>query len=286
MCVSRPFLALLVGLAVTIAATAGDAPKVSGSITANGKTSALKYAYAMPKEDPFDKKKSATFVLVTDQEVPAAALADEFEFMTWRDKANLKGFMVLINDEQRVVSGSIYEPGLKHNGFSSVGMQKVELTAMTPSRITGKVSLPEPGEFFGDTYQYTATFDLPVVAVKPPAAEPLKGKPLPAGGGEPAKAYWAFTKAVAAGDMAGIRRGAAAERAKQMDVPEFKEMLPMIQAMQPKNVKITGGSVDGNTATLLATAKDGKETSTGTITMVREGGAWKVEKESWKTKSE
>ena len=286
MCVSRPFLALLVGLAVTIAATAGDAPKVSGSITANGKTSALKYAYAMPKEDPFDKKKSATFVLVTDQEVPAAALADEFEFMRWYDKAKLKGFAVLIDGDKKVVSGNVYEPGLKHNGFSGVGMQQVELTAMSPSSIAGKVFLPEPGEFFGDTYQYTATFDLPVTAVKPPAAEPLKGTPLPAGGGEPAKAYAAFSKAVAAGDMAGIRRGVAAERAKQMDAPEFKEMLPMIQAMQPKNVKITGGSVDGDTATLLATAKDGKETSTGTITMVREGGAWKVEKESWKSKSE
>src|SRR5688572_16577823 len=186
MCVSRPFLALLVGLAVTIAATAGDAPKVTGSITANGKTSALKYAYAMPKEDPFDEKKTATFVLVTDQEVPRAALADEFEFMSWRDKANLKGFAVLINDEKRVVSGNVYEPALKHNGFSGVGMQEVELTAITPQRIAGKVFLPNPGEFFGDTYQYTATFDLPVAAVKPTAAEPPKGTPLPAGGGEPA----------------------------------------------------------------------------------------------------
>jgi hypothetical protein len=285
MCVSRPFLALMLAGAVTIAAVAGDAQKVSGSITANGKTTALKYAYAMPKEDPFDKKKKATFVLVTDQPVPAAALADEFEFMTWYDKAKLHGFAVLINDEKRVVSGNVYDPALKHNGFSGVGMQEVELTAMTPQRIAGKVFLPQPGDFFDDKYQYTATFDLPVAAVKIPAEE-LKGKPLAAGGGDPGKAYAAFSKAVAAGDLAGIRRGASAERAKQMDAPEFKEMLPMIQAMQPKNVKITGGSVDGDSATLLATAKDGKETSTGTITLVREGGAWKVEKESWKTKSE
>ena len=49
MCVSRSFLALMLAGAVTIAAVAGDAPKVSGSVTANGKTTALKYAYAMPK---------------------------------------------------------------------------------------------------------------------------------------------------------------------------------------------------------------------------------------------
>lgn len=286
MCVSRPFLALLVGLAVTIAATAGDAPKVSGSITANGKTTALKYAVAMPKPDPFDKKKSATFVLVTDQEVPAAALADEFEFMRWYDKANLKGFAVLIDGDKRVVSGNVYDPALKHNGFSGVGMQQVELTAMTPTRITGKVFIPKPDDFFGDTYQYSATFDLPVTAVKAPAAEPPKGTPLPAGGGEPAKAYAVYAKAITAGDMKGLRKLVDAERAKQMDSAEFKEMFPMIQAMQPKNMKITGGAVDGDTATLLATAKDGKETSTGTITMVRQGGAWKVQSESWKTKSE
>ncbi len=169
--------------------------------------------------------------------------------------------------------------GFTWGGWITAGTAEVSVRG----KVVGKLG---PDDFFGDTYQYTATFDLPVTAVKPPAAEPLKGTPLPAGGGEPAKAYAAFSKAVAAGDMAAIRRGAAAERAKQMDAPEFKEMLPMIQAMQPKNVKITGGSMDGNTATLLATAKDGKETSTGTITMVREGGAWKVEKESWKTKSE
>src|SRR5262245_50408426 len=100
MSISRSFLALLISLAVTFAAIA-DTAKVNGSITANGKTTALKYAVAMPKEDPFDKKKKATYLLVTDQEVPVKALADEFEFMRWYEKANLHGFSVLVNDEKR-----------------------------------------------------------------------------------------------------------------------------------------------------------------------------------------
>ena len=66
----------------------------------------------------------------------------------------------------------------------------------------------------------------------------------------------------------------------------LKEKVPLIQKMQAKNIKVTGGAIDGDTATLLATGKDGDATSNGTITMVREGGAWKVAKESWKTKSE
>src|SRR5437870_12515136 len=161
--ISRSFLALLVSLAVAIAAL-GDTAKVNGSITSNGKTTALKYAVATPKEDPFDKKKKATFLLVTDQEVPASAIADEFEFMRWYDKENLHTFAVLINDEKRVVSGNVYDPALKHNGFSGTGMKEVELTAMTPQRIAGKIYIPKAGEFFGDTYLYSATLDLLVGA--------------------------------------------------------------------------------------------------------------------------
>src|SRR5262245_43368880 len=223
MCISRSCHVVFVALAVTIAATAGDAPKVTGSITANGKTTTLKYAYAMPKEDPFDKKKKATFLLVTDQEVPAAALADEFEFMRWYDKAKLHGFAVLINDEKRAVSGNVYDPAMKHNGFSGVGLQQIELSALTPQRIAGKISIPKPDEFFGDTYQYNATFDVPVVAVKAPAEEPPKGTPLPAGGGDPGKAYAAYSKALAAGDMAGVRKGVGAERAKGMESKELQQ---------------------------------------------------------------
>src|SRR5213596_2229519 len=129
-------------LAAVISFVAGTSfgQTVSGSITANGKTTALKYAVATPKEDPFDKKKKATYLLVTDQEVPAAAIADEFEFMRWYEKANLHGFAVLITEDKRVVSGNVYDPALKHNGFSGVGMQELALTAMTPTRIAGKIS--------------------------------------------------------------------------------------------------------------------------------------------------
>jgi len=283
MYISRSFLALLVSLAVAIAAL-GDTAKVNGSITSNGKTTALKYAVATPKEDPFDKKKKATFLLVTDQEVPASAIADEFELMRWYEKANLHGFAVLINGEKRVVSGNIYDPALKHNGFSGTGMQQLDLTALTPTHIAGKISIPKPDEFFGDKYQYSATFDLPVAAVKVAPPPPPKGNPLPAGGGEPAKAYLAFDKAVAKGDMAAVMNGVSAEQRKSMDDADFKKMFPLMQAMRAKNVKITGGTIDGNTATLLATGKDESGTTIGTITMVREGGAWKVKQEEWKPK--
>ena len=75
------------------------------------------------------------------------------------------------------------------------------------------------------------------------------------------------------------------EMAKQMDDPEFKQMFPMIQEMQPKNITITGGVVDGDSATL--DVKDNAEkNSVGTVSMVKLDGKWVLKKESWKTTSE
>ena len=76
--------------------------------------------------------------------------------------------------------------------------------------------------------------------------------------------------------------------AQNYTLGEFKEKEMeriMVQAMRTKNVKITGGTVDGNTATLLATGKDDSGTANGKITMVLEGGAWKVQNENWKSGS-
>src|ERR1051326_369022 len=170
--------------------------------------------------------------------------------------------------------------------FSGVGAQKLDVTAMDAKHVAGRIYLEKPDEFFKNTYIYDVKFDAPFSAAPKEAdAASLKGTQLPAGGGDPGKAYMAYTKVLAAGDLKGLRKALAADRVKTLDDPDFKEMFPMIQAMQAKNIKVTGGAVDGDTATLLATGKDGDATTNGTITMVRESGAWKVAKESWKTKS-
>ena len=110
---------------------------------------------------------------------------------------------------------------------------------------------------------------------------------LPAGGGDPGKAYAAYLKLLANGDMKGVLAGVSAARSKQASAdPDFKKLFPLLQAMQPKEIKITSGAVDGNNATLIATGKDGDTVSHGTVTLVKEAGAWKVEKEDWKSQSE
>jgi hypothetical protein len=260
---------------------------VDGSLTANGKTFPLKYAVAHPQKNPFDKKKTDTVIVFTDQAISPLQASDDIELMTVIGDKKLSGFTIEIDPDKSVISGQVFSPAFKKmTQFSGVGMQKLDLTAVSPTRVTGKVWMAKPDDFFDNVYQYTATFDLPVATATAMAPPAPKGTPLPAGGGEPGKAYAAYLKVLTAGDIPALRKSLAASRAKDIDDPDFKKMFPMIQAMQPKNIKVTGGAVDGDSATLLATAKDGQETSTGTVNMVREGGAWKVEKESWKTRSE
>lgn len=76
------------------------------------------------------------------------------------------------------------------------------------------------------------------------------------------------------------------------------EMKPMMfgfmKETSPKAVQVVSEEVKGETATVLLEgksapeAKDGnavKEECKGKVTFVREGGIWKIEKESWDIKS-
>jgi len=275
-------------LMLIVPTLAADA-SVTGSLTANGKTVALKHAYAQTRKDPFDKTKSVTVVIVTDQELSPAAASDEMELMQAQDKQQLSGFTATIDASKQVISATVFSPAFKKmKQFSGVGMQKAELTAMTSTRIAGNISMAKPDDFFDEKYQYNATFDLPVgKPAGPPPPPALKGSPLPAGGGEPGKAYAVYLKNLTAGDMKAVLGGISADRAKQASAdPDFKKLFPLLQEMEPKGIKVTGGASDGTHATLLATGKEGDAVSHGTITMVRENGAWKVEKEDWQSKSE
>jgi len=263
-----------------------------GTLKVNGKTFKLNHAYSGTKENPFDKKKTDIVILFTDTELPADVLKDDFALMEAQMKKPFNGVFAEVDGDKQVISGQIFSTALKKNmdQFSSSGTQKVDLTAFTPTHIAGKLYMSKEDDFFENKYFYTVDFDLPVTprSAKPANAKPEvpPGKALPPDGGDPRKAYDAYRKILAAGDMKGLRNMVSSERAKSMDDPDFKKMFPLIQAMEPKNVKYVNGSTDGDKATLNVTAKDANETSTGTVTMVKQSGKWKVDNESWKSRSE
>lgn len=272
-------------LLVAASVQAADPGTASGSITVDGKATKLKYAYSRTKKNPFDKSKTDVVLLISDIEVPADVFTNEFKMMRFVSDSHLAGVEVEIEDDKSIISGTIYNPGLTdmNGSFSSTGRHVLETTTFNGTDIAGKLSAPE-AEFFKHHYGYSATFH--ALPVAPPPPEKLKGTPLAADGGEPGKAYMDYTKVLRAGNLAELRKRLTADRAKQLDDPDIKKMLPVIQAMQPETIKITGGAVDGDTATLLVLGTSKDEKSTGKITMVKQGGRWKVEQESWETLSD
>jgi hypothetical protein len=253
----------------------------SGTLTVNGKEYALTNGHATPRKDPFDASRSTVFLVFTDQELPAGALFDEFELMKLADRG-ISGVTVQITEEKNSISGSFFSPGFKKiKQFSATGNQKIEITAMSSDRIAGTISVP-PGDFFDEEFAYSVEFDVPIERKPAPV---VKGKPLPAGGGDVGKAYEAYRKAVAAGDLPAIRLVVAADLVEATMEPDFPEMLEFIQMMQPKKIRITGGNIDGDNATLEVTSLD-EEHTTATVTMQREGGKWKMVKEAWRSGSD
>ena len=66
------------------------------------------------------------------------------------------------------------------------------------------------------------------------------------------------------------------EYTKTQLFPSLKSMMPPISS-----ITITGESIVGNTATLsLKNNNDSK--TTGTVTLKKESGLWKIEREAWK----
>src|SRR2546430_6366501 len=104
----RSSLALVLA-AFSLPALAADGT-VTGSLTANGKTFALKHAYAQTRKSPFDKTKSVVEVIVTDQEISPAVASDNIELMQAQDKLQLSGFTAMIDDRKQIISATVFSP--------------------------------------------------------------------------------------------------------------------------------------------------------------------------------
>ncbi len=267
------FVPLVLFVSVSMAAQTS-----SGTLTANGKKTPLDHVVATR-----DKEGKVHVLLSNTSVTPKQILDHSVDFDLAGPDKDFSGVQVVFDKDGEIISGSFYSPQFKEqNGqFSATGMHRFD-GKVTASNVDGKLYMDKQDDFFGSTYIYSAKFSVPISEVKEKKPAPPKGKPLPAGGGDPAKAYLAYLKTIQGGNAAQIRKAVSSERSKSISDKDLKELIPMLQAMAPKNLKITGGAVDGDKATLLATSKDGEETMNGTITMVKESGAWKVEQESWK----
>ena len=155
----RHCLALLVVLCplVAIAATPGTA---KGTITFNGKPKNLTYAYSWKEEDHFTKGQINTVVLLSDNKLTDAQMADRSARTEAARTGKFTGVLVNISPKGEIENGTFYTAA-EDGYFDASGMHKWEKKTLTAKQVAGKLSAAE-GHFFKTSYAYSATFDAPI----------------------------------------------------------------------------------------------------------------------------
>jgi hypothetical protein len=138
--------------------TAADG-KAEGTLTVNGKTTTVAYAYARMVPGFFDKDKKDTHVIVSDVPLDAKALADEFVRIGMAKEGKLHAFEITIDADGKPVSTAWRHDGFK--GPMPSGLSSADV--FTKKVLDGKVveasyKSAAPGDFFDNTYSFDVTF--------------------------------------------------------------------------------------------------------------------------------
>ena len=100
------------------------------------------------------------------------------------------------------------------------------------------------------------------------------------------KVYTNFYKAYIAGDVEALKKYVVKERIPSLDDPDFKEWFEFDRQERPKEINIMKTESAGDSGTIFIEGKVQNRHLKGTISMVKQGGKWKVGKESfsWESK--
>jgi hypothetical protein len=281
MTLSRRWASLAFALALAPAFALADG---SGTLYQEGKPLALKHAYAYRGPDPFDRTQTITTIVFADKPIDAAAANaanDRGEAVEDQlRRADATRVDLTIKGDGTMQNVNINSPGYSGSQSGS-GWFTLKLVKNDEKRIEGSFQTNEEADKKEGRY-YDLKFALDI------AGAPDRGTALPADGGEPGKAYRAYVAALGKGDIDALAKTMTKERSAELlshrNDPDFKMMFAFIQSSALKNPKYSRGFVKGDTATLEWTGKDGDGNSTtSTATMLKEGGAWRLAKESTST---
>ena len=270
------FLPLTLALAAGLAHAGG-----SGTLYQEGKAITLGSAYAYRGPDPFDKTKTITTVVFADKPIDAkaadAASNREEAVGDQLRKSEATSVDLNLEDDGSVQNVNIHGPGYSGSQSGS-GWYTLKLVHNDAKRVEGTFkSNDEEDKKTGRFYDLKFAFDL--------AGAPDLGAALPADGGEPGKAYRAYLAALKKGDIDALAKTMTHERSAELlahkNDPDFKMMFAFIQSSAMKDPKIVKGNSKGDTATLELSGKDGDgNNATSVATMQKEGGSWRLAKES------
>lgn len=260
-------LALLCAAFATTAADRGSGHFRKGETRID-----LKHVIAVANDEDDGAR---TFVYLSDIPLDVRKIAAAFQASSAAEAQlgdGSAGYVRICIDGEGGECGLYFSHNKPNASFNSAGYGAFKLEPAAAGRIAGRWVLAEPGDFFGETYDFDLVFD---VAVTPPP-----GTPLAAGGGEPGKAYRAWTAAVAKGDLPVLRALVGGDyngwRLNSEDQGNVKEALKDLRDGTPLQARILRGRIDGDSAVLWVEGKDRDDIlRRGRVSMQRVEGAWR-----------
>jgi hypothetical protein len=255
--------------------------KAEGTITVNGKTTKLSFAYARAVKGFFDKTKEDVEVVLSDVPLEAKALEDQFERMHMAEAGKLHAFEITLNAEGTPISTAFHHNGFKGPSPSGLSSEDVFTKKTFDGKtVEGRYKSAKQREFFGNTYAFDVAFKADITRkakpVPPTAAETAAAQKSPQ-----AKVYADYLRAVQKEDLGALRKLFTKEQAKNLDDPDAKQMVKMVKKMSATDIQVLKVVEKGDTADLTVSGKQDGNVQNGVVHMVKESGAWKVQREGW-----
>jgi hypothetical protein len=171
--------------------------------------------------------------------------------------------------------GNLQMSGMTHS--------EIHVTSRGRDAISGSVSTPKEEEFLEHRFRSDASFHATIrdAVREAPAPDAKTGTKLPAGGGDPGKAWLALHEAIVKKDLAAVKKLAGPGSIPELSDEDLKKGLEMMAALSPEKIKIEDGYVSGDDAVLYLTGTLGGEKQYGTVRMEKSSGSWKPAGEKW-----
>jgi len=278
---------LIFSVVIFIASNAVADSRASGMLMIDKKVYRISNAKAMVQPDPFVPTKKDVVLLLTDQEVAS----DHFDTAPLNANAAaemLHGIVITINESQQPYDLILL--GVTHVNGTEVC--EFDAKRFDEQLVSGHIYMDGTEEADGHTYKFDVQFSASItdnMLTLETGSDDSAGTPLPAGGGEPGRAYMEFDQAIRTGNVENLKKyGPETADTALLDMEQAKQLLQMMQATRPNSIKILRGYSTAQNATLFVEGKDpmfGKAGS-ATVSMVKVDNEWRVNKEDWKMDAE
>lgn len=230
----------------------------------------VSHAIAVIEEVSDEDEGPHTLVFLSAAPLDPMKVAAAFDPMdAVREQEPQGGYIRLCIDADGNDCGLFFSP----EGFNSGGYGELAFDRRDAQRIAGRFVLEKPEDFMGKEYQFELRFDTPITAAP--------GSVLPAGGGEPGRAYNAYLAALAKGDLVVLRSMAGEEgvwRYPEDDPTAAKEALKSARDGQPVQAEIQRGRLHGDEAILWVRGVDRDDIRrAGRVLMRNVEGRWRFE---------